>query len=145
MKPSIQFLCPLPLKCKQVRRIHLTLSHYRINPNQLKRSLFQPFSNYIKTKTKEHPETLPVTINLILLLITAYCRTKYKLLFVETRSQLCFSNFLTLFPFSVNLTLSSSLPLSYLFPQFTFTFYIYQSSQHHGGHFIQSLDSTTQD
>lgn len=104
----------------QTSKKNLTLSHYRINPNQLNRSLFSlsaiMLKNENKTK-KEHLETLPVTINLILLLIMAYCRTRSKLYFVEKRIQFHFFNSLTLFPFSTCRSLSLS-----LLPSFSLSF-----------------------
>ena len=63
---------------------NLTLSHYWINLNQLNRSLFPFLEITLKNEnrnTKEHLETLPVTINFILLLIMTYCRTRAKMTF----------------------------------------------------------------
>lgn len=119
----------------QRRKKNLTLSHNRINPNQLNNSV-SPFSAItvkMKTKTKqnEHLEALPVAINLILLFIVTHFRARSKLLFVVKRSQpssFQFSDFIPLLDLSVSFCFFLS--LFQLFPQITLRFSVHPSSQH---------------
>ena len=148
-KDEAQYIVFMSTVEMQTRRIFLTLSHSRINPNQLNAGLSPPFSNYIKnnnlkTTNKKTPGDSSYYNQFDFVAHCSSLQNKILITLCQNNKPTLF--FFTLFPFSTCQShfLFLSFSLSHSFPKFTFIFYIYQSSQHREGHFIQCLDSTTE-
>ena len=116
-KDEAQYLVFMSTVEMQTRRIFLTLSHSRINPNQLNAGLSPPFSNYIKnnnlkTTNKKTPGDSSYYNQFDFVAHCSWLQNKILITLCQNNKPTLFFYFIPFFYLSVSLSLPLFLSLS---------------------------------